>query len=199
MLLACQFAPIDGASHMILPAPVPRSYKTPDAIARYKENARRSALELTGETGACVQPTGAILFDGSTYQRPTGAIAPWLLGVLYEPIVLKQQTIWTFQPALIGRAVALSCLRIGQQRVPPWLFLRDRFRDPFRLLFGSGRLDRGACLASIGVRDLDDNSLDEQVRLLRDLTSRLDLTSYSADRPVDYGPDPQAPWSYGGE
>lgn len=199
MLLACQFATLSGAGHMILPAPVPRSYKTSDAIARHKENARRNALDLAAETAACLQPTGAIAFDGVSYQRPTGPIATWLLGVLYEPIVIAQQTIWTFQPALIGRVVALSCLRIGQQKVPPWLFLRDRFRDPFRLMFGSGRLDRSACLAGIGVRDLADDSLDEQIRLLKDLTGRLDLTVYSADRPVDYGPDHQPSWATGGE
>lgn len=195
MLVACQFVTTDRASSLLWPAEVPSNYKTSDAIARHKERARQAVLDDALKTATCLQPIGALTFDAEAgYQRPTGAIAPWLMAVLYGPIVLKQQTVWTFHPTLLGRVVALSCLRLGQAKVPDWLFLSDRFRDPFKVLFGSGRLDRTACMNSIGVRPADDNSLEEQVRILKDLVDRIDTTDASSGRAFEYGQEPKPTW-----
>lgn len=195
MLVACQFSAIDRAGSLLQPAPVPSNYKTSDAIARHKERARQGVLEDVTETAACLQPTGALVVDGAGQpQRPTGAIAPWLMGVLYSPIVIDQRTVWTFYPRLLGRVVALSCLRLGQPKVPDWLFLSDRFRDPFKVLFGSGRFNKTACLASFGIRPLDDLSLEEQLRVLGELVSRIDTTDASAGKALEYGQEVKPLW-----
>lgn len=200
MLVACQFNTTDRAGSLLRPAEVPSNYVKSDAIARHKERAKQAALADALETAACLQPTGALILDAqSGYQRPTGAIAPWLMAMLYEPIVLRQSTVWTFAPRLLGRVVALSCLRLGQAKVPDWLFLSERFRDPFKVLFGTGRLDRSACLISLGVRPFEDSSLEEQVRVLKELTDRIDTTDASAGKAFEYGQDPTVPWGGSGD
>lgn len=198
MLVACQFVVTQGGPSLLRPADVPGNYKTSDAIARHKERARQSVIDDAAETAACLQPVGALVMDEKTgsIQRPTGAIAPWLMGVLYDPII-QRQTVWTMFPKVLGRVVALSCLRMGIPQVPDWLFLGDRFRDPFRVLFGTGRFDRSACLRNLGVNDPSDNTLEEQIRVLHQLSAKIDSTGAIADRSLEYGEDRHPSWGGG--
>lgn len=172
MLIAYQLGVSEGAKSLIAPVPVPSNYKSREAIdkhiAKYRDDAGQRALE----TPACLQPIGVCIQQEAggklvgTSVHHQGPPAVWALSML--PLAVPGETIWCFRPFMFCRAVALTCLRLKVAKVPGSLLRGDGFCDPFDLLFGDDkRLDRVACLRSVGIRPEIDSTLDEQLRVLR--------------------------------
>lgn len=174
MFVACAYGVAERTSGLILPAPVPKNYKNVDAIQRHQEQAQHAVgLEML-ETPACLQPIGAAvrLRHGDPAQWPNGSVAVWLCGLLAA--VPPGKTVWTFRPEWLPRAVALACIRQGVKPVPEPVLVTSRYRDPFALLFGPGRLDRDACLRSIGLKPYNPSELGAELETLSALVALID-------------------------
>lgn len=169
MLVACTYGVSTWAADLIRPAPVPSHYVKPDAIARHQEKARHAVGEEAMETPACLQPVGAVIRrrPPDSPEWASGSPAVWLCGVLAS--VPPGETIWTFHPEWLPRAVTLACIRQGVKPVPEPVLVTSRYRDPFALLFGSGRLDRDACLKSVGLKTYRSSDPAGELNTLTDL------------------------------
>lgn len=170
MLIAYQTVPIQGATALLVPAPVPSNYKNEEAIEKHRIKATAELSTRVADTPCCLQLNGLLTrtSDGRM-ERPSGPPALWMMGVLQS----NPSFVWCFRPRRFIRILSLSCIRMGA-RASATLLTSDIFQDPFDLIFGTTEnMNRINCLRSINIEPEQDSSLEEQMRVLHALGSKI--------------------------